>query len=175
MNEKTKLHILLLTVLLVAIAAMVWLWSLPNPEPVHEANAAQFSSAIQAAIPTTTAAPTTTTTAAPPTTTTDKPRITTPATVRAGRSAGGRSDVWTALASCESGDGRGSYDPTARSASGRYTGAFQFSDATWQSLGESGSAASHPYSVQLAAAKRLQARDGWGQWPRCSRKLGLAS
>lgn len=77
-------------------------------------------------------------------------------------------DVWGALAACESGG-----NPTSRSASGRYTGAFQFADATWQSLGYSGSAADHPYATQLAGAQRLQARSGWGQWPRCSRKLGL--
>ena len=89
---------------------------------------------------------------------------------RASRSSNGgaRGDVWAALARCESGG-----DPSARSANGRYTGAFQFSNATWQSLGYEGSAADHPYSVQLAAAQKLQARSGWGQWPRCSRALGL--
>ena len=76
--------------------------------------------------------------------------------------------MWAALARCES-DG----NPSARSAGGRYTGAFQFSNATWQSLGYSGSAADHPYEVQVAAAQRLQARSGWDQWPRCSRQLGL--
>ena len=91
------------------------------------------------------------------------------APARASRSAARpRGDVWTALARCESGG-----NPTARSAGGRYTGAFQFSDATWQSLGYEGSAADHPYAVQVEAARRLQARSGWGQWPRCARKLGL--
>lgn len=89
---------------------------------------------------------------------------------RASRSAGagGRTDVWAALARCESGG-----NPAARSANGRYTGAFQFSNATWQSLGYEGSAADHPYAVQVAAAQKLQGRSGWGQWPRCSRQLGL--
>lgn len=77
-------------------------------------------------------------------------------------------DVWGALARCESGG-----NPLSRSAGGRYTGAFQFADATWHSLGYEGSAADHPYETQLEGAKRLQARSGWGQWPRCSRKLGL--
>ena len=76
--------------------------------------------------------------------------------------------VWAALARCESNG-----NPTARSRDGRYTGAFQFSDPTWHSLGYEGRAADHPYEVQLAAAKRLQARSGWGQWPRCARRLGL--
>lgn len=78
------------------------------------------------------------------------------------------SDVWGALARCESGG-----DPLSRSAGGRYTGAFQFADATWRSLGYSGSAADHPYAAQLEGAQRLQARSGWGQWPRCARRLGL--
>lgn len=77
-------------------------------------------------------------------------------------------DAWAALARCESGG-----NASARSANGRYTGAFQFSNATWQSLGYGGSAADHPYDVQVAAAQKLQARSGWGQWPRCARKLGL--
>jgi hypothetical protein len=76
--------------------------------------------------------------------------------------------LWAALARCES-----SGNPAARSADGRYSGAFQFSDATWQSLGFDGRAADYPYSVQVEAAKRLQARSGWSQWPRCARRLGL--
>lgn len=87
---------------------------------------------------------------------------------RASRSGGVRGDVWAALARCESGG-----DPSARSANGLYSGAFQFSDPTWRSLGYGGRAADHPYATQVAAAKRLQARSGWGQWPRCSRRLGL--
>lgn len=77
-------------------------------------------------------------------------------------------DVWSALARCESG-GR----PTAVSRSGKYFGAFQFSLATWRGIGMTGNPIDYPYEVQLGAAKRLQARSGWGQWPTCSRKLGL--
>ncbi len=91
-----------------------------------------------------------------------------PAAPRASRGGPRSGDVWSALARCESGG-----DPNSRSANGLYTGAFQFADATWQSLGYSGSAADHPYATQLAGAQRLQARSGWGQWPRCSRRLGL--
>ena len=87
---------------------------------------------------------------------------------RSGRSPQFEGDVWTALAACESGG-----NPTARSASGRYFGAFQFSLATWQSLGYEGNPVDHPYATQLEAAQRLQARSGWGQWPRCARRLGL--
>ena len=75
-------------------------------------------------------------------------------------------DVWGALAQCESGG-------TNADTGNGYSGYFQFSDATFQSLGYSGSASDHSYAVQLEAAKRLQARSGWGQWPACSEKLGL--
>lgn len=88
-------------------------------------------------------------------------------------------DVWSALARCESGG-----DPTRVSSTGKYRGAFQFSLPTWASVHShaadptdghtSGDPIEHSYAEQLAAAKRLQARSGWGQWPRCSRKLGLA-
>lgn len=77
-------------------------------------------------------------------------------------------DVWTALARCESGG-----NPRAVSSSGTYFGAFQFSLSTWRSLGYSGNPIDHPYETQLAAAHKLQARSGWGQWPVCARKLGL--
>lgn len=81
-----------------------------------------------------------------------------------------RSDagVWHALARCESNN-----NPRAVSASGTYRGAFQFSLSTWHSLGYGGDPIDHSYAVQLEAAKRLQARSGWGQWPKCSRRLGL--
>jgi resuscitation-promoting factor RpfB len=109
--------------------------------------------------------PTTTTTIAPP-----------PPTVppRASRSARVRytgpitDDLFIRLSWCESG-GR----PDAVSRSGKYLGAFQFSMATWHGIGMTGSPIDYPFEVQLEAAKRLQARSGWGQWPTCARKLGL--
>lgn len=113
--------------------------------------------------------PTTTTTAPPP----PPPPPTTPP--RASRSlvrpryAGPVTDAtFAALARCEAG---GRADAVSRS--GRYFGAFQFSLATWQSMGMTGRPIDHPYEVQLATAKRLQMRSGWGQWPVCSRRLGL--
>ena len=114
--------------------------------------------------------PTTTTTIAPP-----PPPPAPP--VRASRSAvrprprytGPVTDeTFAALSRCEAG-GR----PTAISRSGKYFGAFQFSLATWHGVGMTGNPIDYPYEVQLEAAKRLQARSGWGQWPVCSRKLGL--
>ncbi|MGQ0743949.1 MAG: transglycosylase family protein [Acidimicrobiales bacterium] len=43
-------------------------------------------------------------------------------------------------------------------------GAYQFLDSTWRSLGYSGSAQEASPAVQDEAARRLQARSGWGQW-----------
>ena len=43
-------------------------------------------------------------------------------------------------------------------------GAYQFQDATWQSLGYSGTASDAPPAVQDQAARELQARDGWEPW-----------
>lgn len=77
-------------------------------------------------------------------------------------------DIWTALAKCESNG-----NPNAVSRNGLYFGAYQFSLATWRSIGETGRPTDYSYGYQLAAAKRLQARSGWGQWPACSRKLNL--
>ncbi|MGI8807385.1 MAG: transglycosylase family protein [Acidimicrobiales bacterium] len=51
-------------------------------------------------------------------------------------------------------------------------GAYQFQDATWQSLGYTGSAQDYPPAVQDEAARKLQARDGWRPWttaPLCGR------
>ena len=76
-------------------------------------------------------------------------------------------DVWWSLALCESGG-----NPTTNTGNGYY-GAFQFSAPTWWGVGESGYAHQFPYGHQLAAAQRLQARSGWGQWPSCARQLGL--
>ena len=90
-----------------------------------------------------------------------RPPVATPAPTPTG-------DVWWRLALCESGG-----NPQAVSSTGRYRGAFQFSLATWRSVGMAGDPIQFDYETQLIAAKRLQARSGWGQWPRCARKLGL--
>lgn len=119
---------------------------------------------------------TTSTTVAPPPTTgrllTASPPHTHRPRVRASRAARGvnqpatGNDVWRALANCESALGNDSK-------SGKYHGYFQFSLQTWRGVGESGDPHTFSYEHQKAAAIRLQARSGWGQWPVCSRKLGL--
>ena len=47
-------------------------------------------------------------------------------------------------------------------------GAYQFLDATWQSLDYTGAAQDHPPAMQDDGARRLQARSGWGQWSTAS-------
>ena len=88
-----------------------------------------------------------------------------PARVVTAASASG--DPWAALRHCES---NGNY---ADNTGNGYYGAYQFSAATWHSLGLSGLPSDDAPSVQDQAAQRLQVRSGWGQWPACSRALGL--
>lgn len=55
-----------------------------------------------------------------------------------------------------------------------YYGAYQFSISTWNSMSTGYDRADHaPPAVQDDAARRLQARSGWGQWPRSARLCGL--
>jgi len=75
--------------------------------------------------------------------------------------------VWAELRQCESG---GDYGIDTGNG---YYGAYQFSLQTWHGLGYPGLPSDAPPAVQDQAASRLQARSGWGQWPACSRRLGL--
>lgn len=77
-------------------------------------------------------------------------------------------DVWARLAQCESGG-----NPSIVSRNGLYHGLYQFSVATWQSVGGAGLPSQASPAEQTERAQILQARSGWGQWPACSRKLGL--
>ena len=54
-----------------------------------------------------------------------------------------------------------------------YYGAYQFTLGTWRSLGLGGLPSQASPAEQDQAAQQLQARRGWGQWPSCSRRLGL--
>jgi len=74
--------------------------------------------------------------------------------------------VWQRLRNCEAG---GRYD---RNSGNGYYGAYQFSAGTWRSLGFKGLPHQAPPEVQDEAARKLQARSGWGQWPACSRRIG---
>lgn len=93
------------------------------------------------------------------------------ASTGAGAAAGGGGvggDVWAALAQCESGG-----NPSIVSRNGLYHGLYQFSVSTWQSVGGTGLPSQASAAEQTERAQILQARSGWGQWPACSRKLGL--
>ena len=82
-------------------------------------------------------------------------------------SAASVSGVWAALAQCESGG-----NPSTNTGNGYY-GLYQFSLATWQSLGGSGLPSDNSAAEQTRIAQILQARSGWGQWPACAASLGL--
>ena len=75
-------------------------------------------------------------------------------------------DVWAKLRHCESGS---RYD--INTGNGFY-GAYQFVPSTWRGLGYRGMPHQAPPEVQDEAARKLQARSGWGQWPVCSRRIG---
>jgi hypothetical protein len=76
-------------------------------------------------------------------------------------------DAWARLRQCESG---GNY--RINTGNGFY-GAYQFHPRTWRGLGFPGLPHQAPPEMQDEAARKLQARSGWGQWPACSRRLGL--
>jgi septal ring factor EnvC (AmiA/AmiB activator) len=73
---------------------------------------------------------------------------------------------WARLRACESG---GNYQ--AVSASGRYRGAYQFDQRTWESVGGVGDPAAAPPEEQDARAKMLYSRRGRSPWPVCGRYL----
>ncbi|HZD65357.1 MAG TPA: transglycosylase family protein [Acidimicrobiales bacterium] len=77
--------------------------------------------------------------------------------------------AWQALRQCESG---GDY---ATNTGNGYYGAYQFSLATWQSLGYSGLPSDAPAATQDQAARQLLAQAGPAQWPVCSVRVGLTS
>lgn len=117
---------------------------------------------------------TTTTTDAPATTTTTTaaPCTTVPVVggcLPAGRASrsGPRSTSlgWAALRECESG---GDYHNRSNP---RFRGAYQFSYATWRSVGGEGDPADAPPEEQDARAQALYERSGRGQWPYCGRFL----
>lgn len=75
--------------------------------------------------------------------------------------------AWYELRVCESGDNY------AEDSGNGYYGAYQFLPSTWYGLGFTGLPSQAPPAVQDEAARELQARSGWGQWPQCAAKLGL--
>jgi hypothetical protein len=114
---------------------------------------------------------TSTTTTVPPTTTTTKAPQTTTTTVQQNvvQSYSGGS-VWDDLAQCES---SGNW---AMNSGNGYYGGVQFLHSTWVNMGGR-QYAEYPHQAtreqQIAVSERLLSQYGWGQWPACSRKLGL--
>ncbi|MDQ5809103.1 MAG: transglycosylase family protein [Actinomycetota bacterium] len=80
------------------------------------------------------------------------------------RSSSGRSASLEEIAECESGG-----NPKAVSPDGRYRGKYQFSRATWRSLGGKGDPAKAPEAEQDRLARLLMKRQGPSAWPTCSR------
>lgn len=80
-------------------------------------------------------------------------------------SAGGGDLNWAALAECES-----SGNPRAVNPAGYY-GLYQFSLATWASVGGSGNPADASVAEQTNRAQILYNRSGAGQWPHCGPRL----
>ncbi|MFE6968768.1 transglycosylase family protein [Isoptericola sp. NPDC057653] len=76
-------------------------------------------------------------------------------------------NVWGQLGRCESGG-----NPRANTGNGYY-GLYQFTGRTWRAVGGKGLPHRHGRAEQTKRAQILQDRAGWGQWPACTRKLGL--
>jgi Transglycosylase-like domain len=85
----------------------------------------------------------------------------------AGKPTQSQESILAALRKCESG---GNYK--ANTGNGYY-GAYQFALGTWKKLGYSGYPHEAAPAVQDEAVLKLAAKAGWGQWPACSRKIGL--
>jgi peptidoglycan hydrolase-like protein with peptidoglycan-binding domain len=66
------------------------------------------------------------------------------------------------IAQCESGG-----NPAAVSRDGHYRGKYQFTRATWRSLGGNGDPAKAPEATQDAMAAKLYALRGSAPWPVC--------
>ena len=75
--------------------------------------------------------------------------------------------VWDRLAKCESG-GRWNINT-----GNGYYGGLQFNLRTWRAYGGTGYPHQHSRAEQIRIAEKTLARQGWGAWPACSRKLGL--
>jgi len=78
--------------------------------------------------------------------------------------------VWDRLAQCES-SGKWSIN----SGNG-FFGGLQFLPATWAGFGGSAFAPRADLATreqQIMVAQRVLAKQGWGAWPACARKLGL--
>lgn len=82
--------------------------------------------------------------------------------------------IWDALARCEAG-GRWEVVRVVNSRTS-YHGGLQFDARTWSAFRPDGFpalASEATREQQIEVAERVLARQGWGAWPACSRRLGL--
>jgi resuscitation-promoting factor RpfB len=94
-------------------------------------------------------------------------RATTTSTSSTTSSSSGGSGVLARIAQCESGG-----NPSAISAGGTYRGKYQFTRATWRSLGGHGDPARASEATQDRLALALYRRAGLSPWPACGRQVG---
>lgn len=161
--QRNAWWLFLLAVAIVVTFFATKAWSL---EPDKKASKVSLKVAPETTTTSTTSTTTTSTTVAPTTTTKPVEPAWTPP--KENVIVIPTDDIWNELRICEAGGNYG------RNSGNGYYGAYQFSKATWDSM-NTGYAWPHeaPPAVQDDAAIRLQARSGWGQWPACTRKLGL--
>lgn len=76
--------------------------------------------------------------------------------------------TWEKLAECESGG-----DWSIDTGNG-FSGGLQFTPSTWEAFGGEGSPTDASKAEQIRVAENVLAGQGWGAWPACSEKLGLA-
>jgi uncharacterized protein YabE (DUF348 family) len=93
---------------------------------------------------------------------------------RVGAAVNPNDSIWDAMARCESG---GRWDAVRRvSASLSYYGGLQFHPDTWNRNRPADFPAyanEASRDQQIVVAERVLARQGWGAWPSCARRLGL--
>lgn len=78
---------------------------------------------------------------------------------------------WEAVAECESG---GNWSTNTGNG---YYGGLQFSDGTWDAYGGEAYAATADNATraqQIAIAEKVLDGQGWGAWPTCSQRAGVA-
>src|SRR3954447_26290657 len=87
--------------------------------------------------------------------------------VTAGSANAASGSTWDRIAACESG---GNWSINTGNG---FSGGLQFTPSTWKAFGGTGRAHQATRTQQIVVAERVLAKQGWGAWPACSRKLGL--
>ncbi|GAA1253139.1 hypothetical protein GCM10009609_15590 [Pseudonocardia aurantiaca] len=76
--------------------------------------------------------------------------------------------TWDRIAQCES---SGNW---ATNTGNGFFGGLQFTLSTWHAFGGVGMPNQASREQQIAVAERVQAGQGWGAWPVCSKQAGMA-